>query len=200
MSGEPWPWPGLEPAKYRAILIDPPWKFSGGTKGRPQHYPRMTDAEIAALPLRQLAHPDGCWVLAWITSPLLLRATKVIQHWGCRYSGRGWVWVKTNSSPNGQSPALFIHPKSIHMGHGYTTRKNAEDCLLYKFGRPKRTSKSVGEIIVAPRREHSRKPDEIFDRVEEFCAGPYADVFSREARPGWDRFGNEADKFTSKGD
>ena len=54
----------------------------------------------------------------------------------------------------------------------------------------------VPKLIEAPRREHSRKPDEFFDRVERLVAGPYLDIFARERRPGWTSWGNETDKFS----
>jgi len=56
-------------------------------------------------------------------------------------------------------------------------------------------AKDVREIILAPVREHSRKPDEFFHRVERYCDGPYLELFARERRPGWDAWGDEADKF-----
>jgi N6-adenosine-specific RNA methylase IME4 len=177
---------------YRTIAIDPPWKFSGGTKNRPQHYPRMTDAEIAALPIRDLAHPDGCNILLWITSPKMETAFKVARSWRCRHSGRAFVWVKTHPR---EANTLFLHHDSLHVSTGFTTRKNAEDVLFFKFGKPRRMAADVHEIIIAPRREHSRKPDEFYRRAERLCAGPYLEIFGRESRPGWDVWGNEATKF-----
>ena len=47
----------------------------------------------------------------------------------------------------------------------------------------------------APRREHSRKPDEFYATINRVTAGSRIDVFSREAREGFDQFGNEAGKF-----
>jgi N6-adenosine-specific RNA methylase IME4 len=68
---------------------------------------------------------------------------------------------------------------------------NPELCLLATRGKPKRLSKSVRELIVAPRREHSRKPDEIYSRIEALCDGPYLEMFSRFPRSGWDCVGIE---------
>src|SRR5947199_286743 len=51
----------------------------------------------------------------------------------------------------------------------------------------------VRKLIVAPRREHSRKPDEAYERIEALCEGPYLEMFARFARQGWDRWGVEAD-------
>lgn len=191
---------GAKNTHYRAMVIDPPWKFSGGVKGRPQHYARMTDAEIASLPIARLAHPDGAFLFVWVTSPMAERFWhKVAPSWksqGWRYSGRAFLWVKMNKA--GGKP-LFFHRDSFFTGHGFTTRKNAEDVLLFKRGRPKRLRRDVRELIIAPRREHSRKPDEMYERVEVFGAGPYIDIFGRCSRKGWDVVGNEATKFDDGG-
>jgi N6-adenosine-specific RNA methylase IME4 len=81
------------------------------------------------------------------------------------------------------------------MGTGYWTRANPEPCLLFTRGKPKRLSSAVRKLLIAPRREHSRKPDEQYDRIEELCAGPYLELFARQVQPGWTAFGNQTDRF-----
>jgi N6-adenosine-specific RNA methylase IME4 len=54
---------------------------------------------------------------------------------------------------------------------------------------------AVRKLMIAQRREHSRKPDEFFDRVSELAAGPYVELFSRQNRPGWDVWGLDAGQF-----
>ena len=76
-------------------------------------------------------------------------------------------------------------------GLGYWTRSNPEMCLLATKGKPSRLSKSVRQLIHSPRREHSRKPDEIYDRIEQLLPGPYVELFARRERKGWDSWGNE---------
>jgi N6-adenosine-specific RNA methylase IME4 len=78
---------------------------------------------------------------------------------------------------------------------GFTTRKNAEDCLLFRTGRPQRLARDVPEVIISPVREHSRKPEEAFARIERFCPGPRVELFAREHREGWDAWGEEAGLF-----
>ena len=80
-------------------------------------------------------------------------------------------------------------------GQGHTTRQNAEYVILGRRGDPVRRSASVRQIIPAALREHSRKPDEVFKRIEQYAEGPYLDLFGREQRPGWIVRGNEANKF-----
>jgi N6-adenosine-specific RNA methylase IME4 len=147
----------------------------------------MTDAELAELPIESLAHPEGAWLFMWATTPKLPDAIALGARWGFVYSGSGFVWIKTTASGK------------LHFGMGHTTRKNAEICLLFKTGKPKRQSAGVPEVIMAPVREHSRKPDEIYDRIERFCAGPYAEVFARTRHTGWDSFGDQVGVFPDCG-
>jgi N6-adenosine-specific RNA methylase IME4 len=77
------------------------------------------------------------------------------------------------------------------MGMGYWTRANTEPCLLATRGKPKRLDAGVRQGIIAPRQEHSRKPDEIHDRIERLVAGPYLELFARRPRAGWTVWGNE---------
>ena len=106
--------------------------------------------------------------------------------WGFTFVSRAFCWVKLNKSGVGW-----------FMGGGHTTRKNPEDCWLGKRGKPKRKSASVRELIVAPVREHSRKPDEVYQWIEEYCAGPYCELFARQRWPGWDSWGDEVTKFNN---
>ena len=80
---------------------------------------------------------------------------------------------------------------------GYTTRKNAEFCLLGRKGKPKRLSAKVEEIIISPLRKNSRKPEEPCQRIEEYAEGPYIELNARTERPGWDTWGNETRKFAA---
>ena len=100
------------------------------------------------------------------------------------FSGAAFTWVKQNKKSTGW-----------FMGCGYGTRHNIEICWLGRRGKPKRLSKGVRELIVAPRREHSRKPDEQYERIEGLCPGPYVELFARQRWPGWYAWGNELERF-----
>jgi len=182
------------PGGFRVVLADPPWAMkrwsAKGDLGRPQHYKRMSLEDIKNMPVKEVAAKDS-WLFLWTTGPHLRQAFDVIDAWGFKYSGMGFVWVKLNKN----STTLFFSENDIFMGGGYTTRKNAEFCLLARKGAPRRLSAGVHEIIVSPRREHSRKPDHVHDRIASFSEGPYLELFARRTREGWAAFGDEKEKF-----
>lgn len=191
------PFAGLVRGGYPIIAADPPWKFKSNSAARPgrnafRHYDCMSLADIAALPMADLAAPD-CALFLWITGPMLAIGAHLplMKAWGFKPSGMGFTWIKLNP----RAATLFLLRTDIAMGGGFTTRKNAEFCLIGKRGRSVRHNSSVREVIVAPRREHSRKPDEFFDRVQAYAAGPYLELFSRTQRDGWTCWGDQVGKF-----
>lgn len=201
-----YPFESLGGRTFDAICADPPWQFRSRNakqvvnpaEGRAieRHYATMTPAEIRALPVADLAKRD-CHLFLWTTGPHLQNAFATMESWGFKYSGVGFTWCKLARRYEEDSPQMFIGPADFHVGMGYTTRKNTEICLLGRRGSPKRASASVRELIVAPVREHSRKPDTFRRRVDEYV-GPGASVvelFARSQWPGWQAWGNETQKF-----
>ena len=181
----------------RVIYADPPWTFatySRKGKGRsPEaYYDCMSLAEIKALPVAESA-PDDCVLLLWATDPLLEKAFDVIRAWGFEYKTVGFYWVKLNKS----APQLVYDTRSFFTGLGFWTRANPEPCLLATRGRPHRRRADVSKLIISPRREHSRKPDEVYKRIEALCEGPYFEMFARTRRDGWFSWGRESDAFES---
>ena len=177
---------------YRVIYADPPWTFatySRKGKGRSAEawYDCMSPADIRALPVQEWAAPD-CILLLWVTDPLLPQAFEVIRDWGFTYKTVGFYWAKLNKSAN---RAIYCD-RSFFAGLGFWTRANPELCLLATRGRPHRRRADVRKLIVSPRREHSRKPEEAYARIEALAEGPYLELFARSAHPGWDVWGLEA--------
>jgi N6-adenosine-specific RNA methylase IME4 len=181
--------------QFGAILADPPWPYATySVKGKGRsveaHYNTMSIEAIAKLPVAQWALPD-CVLFLWITKPNLPRAFEVIRAWGFDYKTNAFVWVKTYPKIG---DALFELSHRYFFGLGHWTRSNPEQCLLATRGRPQRLAKDVPELIVAPIRQHSRKPDEIYDRIERLVAGPFLELFaSGEAQPrrDWTRWVGE---------
>lgn len=185
--GDPWPFGTMRPFHYGALLVDPPWRFvnfstKGEVKNPVAHYQCMSLNDIAALPVHHLAAPD-CALFMWATAPLLPEAVELLRRWGFTFKSAA-AWAKQSST--GEKWAF---------GTGYVFRSAAEFMLVGTIGKPKVMSRSVRNLIVAPVREHSRKPDDQYEMVEALYAGPYAEIFSRSSRPGWDGWGNEAGKF-----
>jgi N6-adenosine-specific RNA methylase IME4 len=169
--------------KYGVIYVDPPWTFatySNKGKGRSAeaHYDCMSLDDIKALPVENLA-ADNCVLLMWITDPMLEKGFEVIRSWGFTYKTVGFYWVK-------HSVELESKERHYPIGTGYWTRANPEQCLLASRGKPSAKAHDVRKLLMAPRREHSRKPDEMYDCIERLCEGPYVELFARYPRSGWD--------------
>ena len=177
----------LKREHFACILADPPWRFkvwsrkTGLGRSADRHYPTLTFDKIKAFPVKDVATADA-FLFLWVTGPFLAIGAHVdlMQAWGFRPSGIMFTWAKRTKSDTGW-----------HFGNGYTSRHNAELCLVGRRGTTCRRSRSVRELIVAPVSDHSRKPVEAHERIEEFCAGPRLELFARRQRDGWSAFGNQ---------
>ena len=85
--------------------------------------------------------------------------------------------------------------KSFFTGLGYWTRANPEQCLIATKGSPPRKAKNIRRLLIGPRREHSRKPDEVYGLIKKLCNGPYLELFARKSQKGWDTWGKEKKLF-----
>lgn len=166
------------------------WKTDTGPGNRNADYQTMTIEEIAALPVGEIAAPD-CALFMWGIWVLLPEALDVIKAWGFTYKSCAFDWMKANAS----QPDMFREDSDVQMGLGYWTRANTEYCLLATRGSPKRLSKSVRQGIIEPRRQHSRKPTCVYERIERLVEGPRVELFARNTRPGWSSWGNQVGKF-----
>lgn len=182
-----WPFTGLLPRSYGLIYADPPWLYEGYSergngKNPARHYACMPLDEIKALPVSDLADPDGCACVMWATAPLLPAAIATLEAWGFAYSSAG-AWAKMSARGG------------MAFGTGYRYRTAAEFFLLGTRGKPRQTSRSIRNLIIAPTREHSRKPDQMYVDLEAQWPGPRVELFARTRRPGWDSWGTEVDRF-----
>jgi len=202
---QPDPFLGLPRGHFRAVFADPPWHFRARTALKTRNWTSARDAEkhykvlgiddICALPVGSLAAKDAHLFLC-ATGPCLRQAFDVMEAWGFRYSAVAFTWIKLKRSFDAMQLRILPTAESdLHVGLGLTTRKNAEFVLLGRRGNAHRNAKNVREVILSPVREHSRKPDEMFARVERYCDGPYLELFARQARAGWTAWGDEVGKF-----
>jgi len=162
---------------YGCIVADPPWpsvhQRSTYHRGKPErHYPTMPVREIAALPVGGLAAPDAhLWI--WGVNRLLGDAYAVARAWGF-------------------TPMTLLTWCKPGPGMGYYLRNNTEHCLLATRGRPMVPERAPSSSwYLWPRGRHSRKPGEFFAVAREVSPGPYLELFARDARDGWDCWGNE---------
>ena len=186
--------------KYNIILADTPWhyrdrrnnhtRFCGGAIG---HYPLMKTEEICNLDVGSITAENSALFL-WATFPNLEESLKVMKAWGFEYKTLGFSWIKTNKK-NGKP----------FFGIGYYTKSNCEVCLLGIKGKLKPISNKVSSVIISPRKEHSKKPIEVRERIVELFGDlPRIELFARESAEGWDSWGNEIEgesvKQTKKND
>ncbi|WP_298281154.1 MT-A70 family methyltransferase [Acidocella sp.] len=186
------PFAALPERQARVILADPPWAFAlysarGEGKAPQHHYGCMPLTAIKALPVAELADPAGCALVMWATAPMLPHAVETMAAWGFAFKSAG-AWAKRSRTG-----------AAWHFGTGYCYRSAVEFWLLGTIGKPRQRSRSVRNLIVAPIREHSRKPDQMRADIEALWAGPYVELFAREVAPGWLSWGNETEKFESTG-
>ena len=171
--------------KPRVILADCAWSFKtfskkGEGKSAQRHYPCMTIDEMCAIPVADWA-ADDCALFFWATWPFIFQAERVIKAWGFKFSGLAWEWIKFNPVTG-----------KYAFGGGFGTRKNLEPCLLARRGRPLLKSRSERDMIFAPRREHSRKPEEQYQKIMNMFDGPYLEMFATQQYPGWSTWAPQA--------
>jgi N6-adenosine-specific RNA methylase IME4 len=207
----PAPFTSLRLAHYGAVLVDPPMRFKSRTavqmqnpasrRDNERHYKTMSFEELAALPVKALAAPTGCHLFVCTSGPFLPQTIELIKAWRFKYSTRAFTWVKLKPSIDLDQLRLMPFAEAdLAFTLGLTVRHQSEMVLLARYGNCKRVSKSVREVIFAPRREHSRKPDELYRRIQHYCVGPYCELFARQERPGWDCWGDEVGKYDATDD
>jgi N6-adenosine-specific RNA methylase IME4 len=175
--------------QYRTIVADPPWFYTNGTvpMGGVEHqYGTMTNAEIAAIPVRDFADRSAHLYL-WVTNPRLFREETdglgprdIMAVWGFRYVTM-LTWHKLGAP-----------------GLGYYFRGDTEHILFGIRGKaPIEPAIRESNHFAASRGEHSAKPDRFYELVERVSPGPYLEMFARRRRYGWDVWGNEAPDFAA---
>ncbi len=170
--------------KFGTIVIDPPWPMQKIERdARPNQvafeYPTMTEDELVAFGARvNEVAADDCHLFMWTTQKFLPMSLRLLDAWGFRYV-LTMVWHK----PGGFQPIGL-------------PQYNCEFCIYARRGAPAFVdTKQFATCFDAPRREHSRKPDEFYETVKRVTVGSRIDIFSREARDGFEQFGNEVARF-----
>lgn len=171
---------------YSTILADPPWRFQNRTgKMAPEHqrllrYPTLGLEEICDIPVQSVAAANSHLYL-WVPNALLAEGLQVMRAWGFTYKANiVWYKVRKDGGPDGRGVGFYF--------------RNVTELVLFGVRGHMRTlapGRRQTNIIASRKREHSRKPDQIYDIIEDCSPGPYLELFARFCRQGWDQWGNE---------
>jgi N6-adenosine-specific RNA methylase IME4 len=175
---------------FKTILADPPWQFQNRTgKMAPEHkrlnrYSTMKLDEIKALPVNKVAD-SPCHLYLWVPNALLPDGLEVMKSWGFQYkSNIVWEKIRKDGGPDGRGVGFYF--------------RNVTELILFGIkGVNARTldpARSQVNLIRTQKREHSRKPDEIFDIIERCSSGPFLELFARGTRDNWTLWGDEANE------
>ncbi len=184
--------PGLT-GRFSTILIDPPWRFDNRTgKMAPEHkrlrrYPTMSMEEIADLPVGDHAETPSHLYL-WVPNALLLDGLQIMRAWGFVYkTSIVWYKIRKDGGPDGR-------------GVGFYFRNVTEFLLFGVKGRLRTLKPGRTQVNILPtrKREHSRKPEEIYSIIEACSPGPYLELFARNRRKGWTAWGDEVDDYLAR--
>lgn len=173
--------------KFATVLADPPWRFTNRTgKMAPEHrrlsrYGTMDLEEIMELPVSQCVLPKSHLYL-WVPNALILEGLEVMRRWGFTYK-TNLVWYKTrkDGGPDGRGVGFYF--------------RNVTELVLFGVRgslRTREAGRRQTNIVVKQKREHSRKPDELYPIVEACSPSPYLELFARSHREGWSQWGDEA--------
>lgn len=177
--------------RFGTVLADPPWRFSNRTgKVAPEHrrlsrYDTLDCAEISALPVADVMQEQShCYL--WVPNALLAEGLTVLEAWGFTYKSM-LVWAKRrkDGGPDGRGVGFYF--------------RNVTEPILFGVRGKLRTlppGRRQVNIIETRKREHSRKPDELYPIIEACSPGPFLELFARYPQPGWTTWGDEADEQT----
>ena len=146
----------------------------------------MTLQEIKALPVPDIVG-EPAHLYLWSPNALLAEALAVMAAWGFEYKTMLiWHKVRKDGGSDGRGCGFYF--------------RNVTECVLFgvrgKNARTLQPGRSQVNLIASQKREHSRKPDELYDLVEACSPGPYLELFARHERPGWTSWGNEVGDLT----
>lgn len=174
--------------RFSTVLADPPWQFVNRTgKIAPEHrrlsrYPTMKLDQIITLPVPQITRQTSHLYL-WCPNALLPEGLRVMDAWGFNYKCNiVWHKVRKDGGSDGRGVGFYF--------------RNVTELLLFGVrGKGARTlppARSQVNFLATRKREHSRKPDELYPIIEACSPGPYLELFARGSRSKWCAWGNQA--------
>ena len=172
--------------KYKIIYADPPWdmRYVKGTKEGircyDMPYPVMSDEEIMALPVKNIAE-DNSILFMWVIDSRIPKIKELMSAWGFEYITVGFVWNKKAENTLGYNAILSQY-----------TRKSCEFCFIGRKGEKIVNDSNVDQFISESKKEHSKKPRVVRERILQMCGNiSRIELFSRDKIEGWDCWGNE---------
>jgi len=172
---------------YQILYADPPWDYYGDPNKNAaagKHYKLMTKEAIGNI---SVPHDKKCVLFLWATCPKLNDALWVLDKWGFHYRGIAWVWVKTSKA------GKIIYGQGVRPTF---TKPTTELVLVGSTNKKGRTfsikDEAMGQVILAPREQHSKKPSVVRDNIVKILGDlPRLEMFARQYTPGWDCFGDQ---------
>lgn len=172
--------------KYCTILVDPPWRFTNRTgKMAPEHqrlyrYSTLSLKEIKEIPVSNVVTENG-HIYLWVPNALLPEGIEILKSWGFQYkTNLIWHKVRKDGGPDGRGVGFYF--------------RNTTEIILFGIKGKLRTlspGRRQVNIIRSQKREHSRKPDELYNIIETCSPGPYLELFARGKRKNWDQWGDD---------
>ena len=176
--------------EFGTILADPPWRFMNSTgKVAPEHkrlsrYSTLSLDEIKSIPVNDVAAEQSHLYL-WVPNALIAEGLEVLSSWGFTYkTNLIWYKIRKDGGPDGRGVGFYF--------------RNVTEMILFGVKGKLRTldpGRSQVNIITARKREHSRKPDELYGIIESCSPGPFLEMFARGDRENWVTWGNQADEY-----
>lgn len=179
------------PERFQTVLADPPWQFQNRTgKMAPEHrrlnrYGTLKLHDITALPVSDVV-TERAHLYLWVPNALLPEGLAVMRAWGFEYkSNLVWHKVRKDGGSDGRGVGFYF--------------RNVTELVLFGVRGARARTLAPGRrqvnLLATRKREHSRKPDELYGIIEACSLGPYLELFARGARPGWRSWGNQSESY-----
>ena len=179
--------------QFGCVLVDPPWRFRNRTgKIAPEHrrlgrYQTMTTEEIMAVPVGDYA-ADQAHCYLWCPNAMIQEGLEAMRAWGfCYKTNLIWLKIRRDGGPDGRGCGFYF--------------RNVTEMVLFGVKGKLRTlapGRRQVNLIATRKREHSRKPDELYEIVEACSPGPFLELFARQRRAGWVSLGDEVDSYRGR--
>ena len=178
---------------FRTLLVDPPWRFTNRSgKMAPEYrkrhrYETMATPDIQSMPVKELVEEPSHLYL-WVPNALLSDGLQVMESWGFTYkTNMIWYKIRADGGPDRRGVGFYF--------------RNVTEIVLFgtrgKHARTRSAGRRQPNLLATRRREHSRKPDQLYDVIEACSPGPYLELFARFPRPGWTQWGDEVNPLTT---